>query len=133
MRRFRVLTDTCGSTKKIYNKNDIVLESDFERGKADDLVRRKFLQEIKSSGKKIEQSSVPVTHDISFKKPEEIKKPEEDIWEMSEDDPDYKKPITSSNGDVDVAEMIQDLKNAKIKFDPDSSKQEIKKLWLTIV
>lgn len=153
-RKFKVIADTCeGAGKKIFNGGDIVSEYDFVVGRADLLVSRKFLKEenalaltddqLSDQEKKddiLSDEKKEIAADLRGPKLEKLLTPDEKA-KIANNDLGAENESVKDNtilGEADklknisVEEIIADLNKAEVKFDINSSKEELYKLWLLI-
>jgi hypothetical protein len=162
VRQFKVIADTCGAAKKIYNCGDIVKESDFAPGQADAYVRKLFLKEIAPESPVSEptkeqqqaeedlsglQTKGEILTDLrGEKEPEKSESTNDTYVDLQEQEivveeskynmrPTEQPTATekvNESESVSVDQIITDLKEHGVEFDANSSKQELYKLWLSI-
>lgn len=137
MKTYKVIALSVGALgNKIFHSGDVVKESDFKEGRADELVKLDFLELITET---TEGAGIPTP--VTIPKPDENKAG--DVVKESDKVDDIK--VTADNiintdnvtsyppiEKTDIKIMIQDLANAKIDFDKNSSKQEIYNSWIKL-
>lgn len=130
LRKFQVIADTCaGKGNKIFNGGEIVSETDFIPGRADVLVKRRFLKEINPDVKlEVSPEMQNVLEDsLSHEKKtqhvdlrpdadlEKVKKKEEiiDKHDLHPDDPDHdgdeKKQAETRTGSTEVNTNLSEV------------------------
>lgn len=139
-RIFKVIAGCCIGKGKIFEYGQKVTESNFPPGNVDKLIARGFLAEIDEKGEIIKSKIDDADDDekllqVNLRDDEDPSKEEIEKRNNNLNPETDKDDLSDTEGkmkELGTEKIISDLTAANIKFDPNSSKLELYKLWLTI-